>query len=63
MTFRRILAPIMASPGAYLLKRNGRNAYVGRSDRDVISHMRKVRRFGFRSVACWLNSWASNYAE
>jgi hypothetical protein len=31
----------MASSGAYLLKRNGRNAYVGRGDSGVIGRMRR----------------------
>jgi hypothetical protein len=32
---RGISVTIMASPGVYVFKRNGRVAYVGRSDRDV----------------------------
>jgi hypothetical protein len=31
----------MASPGVYLFKRNGRNTYVGRGDRDVLGRMRR----------------------
>jgi hypothetical protein len=31
----------MGSPSVYLLKRNGRNAYVGRGDSDVVSRMRR----------------------
>jgi hypothetical protein len=31
----------MASPGVYLFKRNGRNAYVGSGDSDVVSRMRR----------------------